>query len=159
MHPPAYYGPRTGERARGRPGALRVVEGLTPGYLDDYGPQLEGQYIDITGLSAGDYSLVHQVNADRRIRERSRQNNVASALVRIEWPGGIVAAARHDRPRYVHQAGHMHRRSHCALGPEGGRAGAHRDRDSAVPALVLAGRPAGQAQSVRGTRASSEDCG
>lgn len=88
VHPPAYYGQLTGECERGRPDSLRVVEGLTPGYLDDYGPQLEGQYIDITGVPAGEYSLVHQVNADRRIRERNSRNDVASALVRIEWPGG-----------------------------------------------------------------------
>jgi Lysyl oxidase len=87
VHPP-HYGPRTGECDFGNPLALRVVEGLTPGYLDDYGPQLEGQYIDVTGVPAGRYSLVHQVNADRRIRERDFRNDVAAALVQIDWPGG-----------------------------------------------------------------------
>jgi hypothetical protein len=43
VHPAPRYGPLTGECDRGRPQALRVIEGLTPGYLDDYGPQLEGQ--------------------------------------------------------------------------------------------------------------------
>jgi hypothetical protein len=88
LNPGPYYGPLTGECDRGRPGALRVLEGLTPGWLDDYGPQLEGQYIDVTGVTAGRYWLVHRVNADGRIRERNRRNDVASALIRIRWPNG-----------------------------------------------------------------------
>jgi hypothetical protein len=88
LNPAPYYGPLTGECDRGHPEALRVLEGLTPGWLDDYGPQLEGQYIDITGLPAGQYSLVHQANADGRIREHDRHNDVASALIRVRWPNG-----------------------------------------------------------------------
>lgn len=88
VHPPPYYGPATGECERGNPSATRVLEGLTQGWLDDYGPQLEGQYIDITGLSAGRYSLVHRVNATQQIRERNSRNNVASALIEIAWPAG-----------------------------------------------------------------------
>lgn len=87
-HPPAFYGPATGECGRSQPQATKVLEGLTPGWLDDYGPQLEGQYIDITSVPAGRYSLVHRVNADRRIRERNLRNDVASALIEIEWPAG-----------------------------------------------------------------------
>jgi Lysyl oxidase len=87
-HPPPHYGPPTGECQRGKPQALRVVEGLTPGYLDDYAPQLEGQYIEVTGVPAGRYSLVHRVNARRRIRERDVANDVASALIEIGWPNG-----------------------------------------------------------------------
>jgi Lysyl oxidase len=82
------YGPETGECDFGRPQALHVLEGLTPGYLDDYGPQLEGQYIDITGVPAGRYSLVHRVNADHRIRERNLGNDVAAALIDLQWPSG-----------------------------------------------------------------------
>jgi len=88
LRPLPVYGPETGECDFGRPEALHVLEGLTPGYLDDYGPQLEGQYIDITGVPAGRYSLVHRVNADHRIRERNFGNDVASALIDLQWPRG-----------------------------------------------------------------------
>jgi hypothetical protein len=108
VRPPPYYGPLTGECDRGEPQALRVVEGLTPGYLDDYGPQLEGQYIDITGVPAGRYSLVHRVNADRRIRERDFRNDVAAALVQLEWPGGP------QQPPAVTVLATCRRRARCA---------------------------------------------
>jgi hypothetical protein len=88
IHPPPYYGPPTGECAWNHPEAREVIEGLTPGYLDDYGPQLEGQYIDVTSVPAGRYSLVHRVNADHSIRERNGRNDVAAALIELAWPSG-----------------------------------------------------------------------
>lgn len=111
-HPNSYYGPLTGECARGNPQALHVLEGLTSGYLDDYGPQLEGQYIDITGVPAGRYSLVHRVNAERRIRELNRRNDVAAALIRIAWPGGP------QQPPAVTVLARCKRRSICKPPPQ-----------------------------------------
>ncbi len=108
-HLPPYYGPLTGECQRGKPQALRVIEGLTPGYLDDYRPQLEGQYIDITGVPAGRYSLVHRVNARRRIRERDLTNDVASALIEIAWPNG------HQEPPTVSVVNRCRERKVCNL--------------------------------------------
>jgi hypothetical protein len=89
--PPRQFGGRTGECGRGRPGALRILEGLTPGWYDDYDPRLEGQYIDITGLAAGRYTLRHHVNPDRRLRESSFDNNFASVAIELSWPRGQAA--------------------------------------------------------------------
>ena len=109
VKPPPYYGPLTGECERGSPESLRVTEGLTPGYLDDYGPQLEGQYIDITGVAAGRYSLVHRVNAGRTLRERNFRNDVASALIEISWPNGAQS------PPAVSVLSRCRRRAMCSL--------------------------------------------
>jgi Lysyl oxidase len=73
----------TQECGRGQRERLRIEEGLSPGFGDDYVPVLEGQYVDVTGLPAGRYVLVHRVNADRDIREASYANNAASALIEL----------------------------------------------------------------------------
>jgi Lysyl oxidase len=78
----------TQECGRGQSGRLRIEEGLSPGFGDDYVPLLEGQYVDVTGLPAGRYVLVHRVNADRDIREASYANNAASALVELQRDDG-----------------------------------------------------------------------
>jgi hypothetical protein len=74
----------TQECGRGQRGRLRIREGLSPGFGDDYVPLLEGQYIDVTGVAPGRYLLVHRVNADRDIREESYANNAASVLLELE---------------------------------------------------------------------------
>jgi hypothetical protein len=51
----------------GKHRVLRLREGISVGYGDDYDANLEGQYLGITGIPAGRYFLVHQVNADRRL--------------------------------------------------------------------------------------------
>ena len=80
----------TQECGRGQSERLRIEEGLSPGYGDDYVPLLEGQYIDVTVLPAGRYVLVHRVNADRDIREASYSNNAASALLELRREDGKV---------------------------------------------------------------------
>ena len=40
------------------PELLTIRMGISPGFGDDYDPQLEGQFVDVTGLSAGRYDLV-----------------------------------------------------------------------------------------------------
>lgn len=82
---PVYVG-RCGLKA---PGLLRVREGITPGFGDDYHAHLEGQYLDVTGLPAGRYLLVHRVNADRSLVESDYGNNAASMLLELGWPGGL----------------------------------------------------------------------
>ena len=71
----------TQECGRGQTGRLRILEGLSPGFGDDYVPLLEGLYIDVTGLAPGRYLLVHRVNPDQDIREESYANNAASVLL------------------------------------------------------------------------------
>ncbi|HEY2938975.1 MAG TPA: lysyl oxidase family protein [Gaiellaceae bacterium] len=73
----------TQECGRGQPNRLRISEGLSPGFGDDYVPVLEGQYIDVTGLPAGRYVLVHRANPGRDLRESSYANNAASVLVEL----------------------------------------------------------------------------
>jgi hypothetical protein len=73
----------TQECGRGQPERLRILEGISPGFGDDYVPLLEGQYVDVTGLPAGRYVLVHRVNADRDLRESNYSNNASSVLVEL----------------------------------------------------------------------------
>jgi hypothetical protein len=84
----------TQECGRGQRDRLRIEEGLSPGFGDDYVPLLEGQYVDLTGLPAGRYVLVHSVNADRDIREASYTNNTSSALVELRRDGDGRAVVR-----------------------------------------------------------------
>ena len=74
---------------KSRPGLLRVIEGLSPGWADDYKPNLEGQFLDITSVPAGRYVLVHRTNVDGRLRESSRGNDAASVLLSLRRPRGV----------------------------------------------------------------------
>ncbi|MEA2134372.1 MAG: hypothetical protein QOC68_2281 [Solirubrobacteraceae bacterium] len=67
------------------PELLGIREGISVGYGDDYVANLEGQWLPLDGLKAGRYVLVHRVNADGRLRERSRANDAASLLFRLRW--------------------------------------------------------------------------
>jgi hypothetical protein len=73
----------TQECGRGQGGRLHLLEGLSPGFGDDYVPLLEGQFIDVTGLPPGRYILTHRVNSTRDLRESSYANNAASALLEL----------------------------------------------------------------------------
>jgi hypothetical protein len=78
----------------GMPGLLGVFAGISTGWADRYEGHIEGQYIDITGLKAGRYVLVHRVNPEARIVENDYSNNSSSALLQLSWPLG-----RHRLPR------------------------------------------------------------
>ena len=80
---------RCGQR---RKDLLTIVEGISVGYADNYQPQLEGQFFDVTGLAAGRYVLVHHVNPDRRLLESDYDNNAASLLFELRWPRGFAAS-------------------------------------------------------------------
>lgn len=71
-----------------RPGLLRLREGISVGFGDSYDPQLEGQFVDVTGLPAGHYDLVHRVNADGALLESDYENNAACVGVELAWPRG-----------------------------------------------------------------------
>jgi hypothetical protein len=58
---------------------LRVLEGISVGYGDDYPANLEGQSLCLTGLAAGRYLLVHSVNVGRRLRDPLRQQRLLAA--------------------------------------------------------------------------------
>ncbi len=67
---------------------LKVVEGISVGYGDNYEPWRDAQWIDVTGLAAGRYVLIHRVNADRSLLEARRANNASSLAISITWPRG-----------------------------------------------------------------------
>lgn len=75
----------------GDTGLLTLAEGISVGWGDNYEAWRDGQYIDVTGLAAGRYLLVHRVNDPRRIKEASYANNASSALVDLAWPRGPSA--------------------------------------------------------------------
>jgi hypothetical protein len=80
--PQAVYRSRCG---LDHPELMGIREGISVGYGDDYVANLEGQWLPLDGLKAGRYVLVHRANADRRLRERSHDNNAASLLFRLRW--------------------------------------------------------------------------
>jgi Lysyl oxidase len=79
----------TGRCGLGETGRLRLVEGISVGYGDDYPANLEGQFVRLTGLPAGQYVLIHKVNVQRRLREAAYGNNAASLLLRLRWRAGV----------------------------------------------------------------------
>lgn len=71
-----------------QPERTRLVQGISPGFGDDYVPQLEGQFVDVTNLEPGRYVLVHRANPEGDIRESSYENNAASVLIALRRPAG-----------------------------------------------------------------------
>jgi hypothetical protein len=72
---------------RNSPAKLRLREGISVGFGDDYAAVLEGQSVPLAGLPAGDYVLVHRVNGGRRLLETDHSNNAASLRLRLTWRG------------------------------------------------------------------------
>ena len=70
------------------PDATHVLMGTTPGYTDRYPAFFHGQNVDVTGVPAGIYDLVHRVNESMLLRELRYDNDVASVRVRLRWVAG-----------------------------------------------------------------------
>lgn len=79
---------RVGACGPGRTSLRRLIQGISVGWGDDYAGYLEGQSIDVTGLPSGRYRLIHVVNGDRRLRERSFANNSAAVWIELYRAGG-----------------------------------------------------------------------
>jgi hypothetical protein len=94
------------------PELLTVSEGISVNYGDPYNAHVEGQFVDITGIAAGRYELVHHVNADRSLRESDYTNNQASVLLDVSWPGG------HGAPPKVVQLMRCDLSGKCPVAPE-----------------------------------------
>ncbi len=77
----------TNNCAPGNTAALNLTEGISVGYGDEYVPQLEGQYIDVTGVQPGQYWVVFRTNADQALKETDYTNDAASVLIQL-WPNG-----------------------------------------------------------------------
>jgi hypothetical protein len=80
---------------QGRPQALAVYQGTSVGYTDRYPSHFHGQNLDVTGVPAGSYDLIHRANRSLFFRELRYENNAASLRIRITWPRG------HSRPPSV----------------------------------------------------------
>lgn len=84
-----FRGPRfLSNCASGQPHALAVDQGTSPGYTDLYPPHFHGQNIELRGVPAGDYVLVHRANAQELLEELDYTNNAASLRIRLTWSGG-----------------------------------------------------------------------
>jgi hypothetical protein len=70
------------------PEALYVEEGSSVGYTDRYPAFFHGQQLEITGLKAGNYWLVHRANQDLHLRETRYDDNAASVLIHLAWRAG-----------------------------------------------------------------------
>ena len=66
-------------------------QGIQHGWTDIYVSELDGQWIDITGLPAGTYRLELTVNPVRRLIESSYGNNTVSIPVTI--PSSLALAS------------------------------------------------------------------
>jgi Lysyl oxidase len=73
---------------QGRPEAMAVHQGTSVGYTDRYPSHFHGQNLDLTGVRAGTYVLVHRANRRFLFRELRYENNAASVRIRIGWPNG-----------------------------------------------------------------------
>jgi hypothetical protein len=70
------------------PDATHMNEGLSVGWTDTYTPFRGGQDVVVSGVPAGRYYLVHQVNKNGAIQELNPDNDVATATVDLSWPSG-----------------------------------------------------------------------
>lgn len=75
---------------RGKPGLLRLVQGISVGCADPYSQGLRGQSFPLAGLPAGEYTLVNRVNDQNLYLKSSLRDNVAAAKLRLEWPEGAA---------------------------------------------------------------------
>jgi dipeptidyl aminopeptidase/acylaminoacyl peptidase len=78
----------TGYCEQGRPLAMSVHQGTSVGYTDRYPSHFHGQNLDLTGVKAGTYLLIHRANRRFLFRELRYENNAASLRIRIAWPNG-----------------------------------------------------------------------
>jgi hypothetical protein len=78
-----------GNCAQGAPATRTVEQGSSVGYTDRYPPNFHGQNVDVTGVPAGVYVLVHRANPDRWLRERRYDNNTASVRLSLTRAGGV----------------------------------------------------------------------
>ena len=76
-----------GNCAQGNPGALSVEQGTSIGFTDLYPAHFHGQNLELRGVPAGVYLLVHRANPDQRLEELDYTNNNASLRIRLTWSG------------------------------------------------------------------------
>jgi hypothetical protein len=62
-------------------------QGISAGWSDVYGSYLDCQWVDITGVDAGDYVLAITINSDRTLPEANYDNNTVTIQVNIPEDG------------------------------------------------------------------------
>ena len=72
--------------AQGRSDALKVREGISPGWGDYYSPLIEGQYVDLSDLPDGQYRLLNELDPLRRLTFGSRAQSVAGQDFNLTTP-------------------------------------------------------------------------
>jgi hypothetical protein len=77
-----------GDCAASRPGVLSVEQGTSVGFTDLYPAHFHGQNLELRGIPAGDYLLVHRANPTGRLEELDYANNAASLRIRLAWRAG-----------------------------------------------------------------------
>jgi dipeptidyl aminopeptidase/acylaminoacyl peptidase len=78
-----------GHCAASNPRALAVEQGTSIGFTDLYPAHFHGQNLELRGVPAGIYVLVHRANPTLQLEELDYANNAASLRIRITWHGGI----------------------------------------------------------------------
>lgn len=58
-------------------------QGISVGWADEYSTDLDGQFIDITGVASGQYVLEEEVNAHQLYKETNYNNNRAHVTVTL----------------------------------------------------------------------------
>jgi hypothetical protein len=76
-----------GNCAQFEPDVLSVEQGTSVGYTDLYPAHFHGQNLQLKGVPAGTYDLVHRANAGGRLEELDYSNNAASLRIRLSWSG------------------------------------------------------------------------
>ena len=82
--PPAFLG----NCGQDGPAALRVEQGTSIGYTDLYPPLFHGQSLELDGVPAGVYVLVHRANPEGLLEELDYGNDAASLRLRLTWADG-----------------------------------------------------------------------
>lgn len=78
-----------GNCERDNPRALSVEQGTSSGFTDLYPPHFHGQNLELRGVPAGDYVLVHRANPESLLEELDYTNNAASLRIRLTWVDGL----------------------------------------------------------------------
>ena len=78
-----------GNCAAADPRALAVEQGTSTGFTDLYPPSFHGQDLELRGVPAGTYVLVHRANPTEQLEELGYTNNAASLRIRLAWKTGI----------------------------------------------------------------------
>jgi WD40 repeat protein/lysyl oxidase len=80
-----------GDCGKGRPELRGVDQGSSVGFTDRYPAFFHGQDLDLTGVPAGVYVVVHRANPERLLHELRYDNNAASVRIRLARaaPGSV----------------------------------------------------------------------